>query len=136
MMHDCPTGAHDIPARSCYVHHHCGCDGCREADALYRRELRDRKPEPKPNADVGPRPRELPTALGDWACDAWCLDTEDEKFFAESPSGQQMAADLCRRHCPVVEECLEHALASDERLGVWGGTTEWERRALRERGVA
>ncbi|MFO7701064.1 MAG: WhiB family transcriptional regulator, partial [Acidimicrobiia bacterium] len=32
--------------------------------------------------------------------------------------------------CPVRVECLGHALATNERFGVWGGTTEKERRSL------
>lgn len=33
--------------------------------------------------------------------------------------------------CPVRAECLEFALANDERWGVWGGTSERQRRAMR-----
>jgi WhiB family redox-sensing transcriptional regulator len=33
--------------------------------------------------------------------------------------------------CPVREACLEFALANDERWGVWGGTSERQRRAMR-----
>ena len=32
--------------------------------------------------------------------------------------------------CPVRLSCLEHALSSRERDGVWGGTTEKERRRI------
>ena len=32
--------------------------------------------------------------------------------------------------CPVRQACLEYALASCERWGVWGGLTEHERRAV------
>lgn len=32
--------------------------------------------------------------------------------------------------CPVREACLEHALGSREREGVWGGATERERRRI------
>jgi WhiB family redox-sensing transcriptional regulator len=32
--------------------------------------------------------------------------------------------------CDVRISCLEHALASREKVGVWGGTTERERRRL------
>ena len=30
--------------------------------------------------------------------------------------------------CPVRQECLAHALADPESAGVWGGTTDRERR--------
>jgi WhiB family redox-sensing transcriptional regulator len=33
--------------------------------------------------------------------------------------------------CPVREACLEFALANAERWGVWGGTSERQRRAMR-----
>jgi WhiB family transcriptional regulator, redox-sensing transcriptional regulator len=32
--------------------------------------------------------------------------------------------------CPVRRECLEYAVAVDERYGVWGGLTHDERRHL------
>ncbi|MFI1044224.1 WhiB family transcriptional regulator [Streptomyces griseoruber] len=35
--------------------------------------------------------------------------------------------------CPVREQCLDRAMNADQALGVWGGTTEAERRALRRR---
>jgi len=38
--------------------------------------------------------------------------------------------------CPVRAQCLEHALAHDERYGVWGGTSERERRRLTHAGTA
>ena len=46
--------------------------------------------------------------------------------------GQAVAGHICRS-CPVVAECLEHALATDERWGTWGGTSEHERRRIRSR---
>ena len=33
--------------------------------------------------------------------------------------------------CPVRVDCLQHAVASDERYGIWGGLTDDERRRLR-----
>ncbi len=32
--------------------------------------------------------------------------------------------------CPVITDCLRHALAHDERFGIWGGHTEHQRVAL------
>ncbi|MCZ4515672.1 WhiB family transcriptional regulator [Streptomyces sp. ActVer] len=37
--------------------------------------------------------------------------------------------------CPVVVECLAYAMADRRLSGVWGGTTEVERRRLRAREV-
>ena len=35
--------------------------------------------------------------------------------------------------CPVREACLEHALTHRERLGVWGGLSQRERRRVLRR---
>jgi WhiB family redox-sensing transcriptional regulator len=40
-----------------------------------------------------------------------------------------VAKAICER-CPVIEQCLEHALAVREPYGVWGGMTEEERARL------
>ena len=37
--------------------------------------------------------------------------------------------------CEVRSECLEKALANDERFGIWGGLSERERRKLKKRAV-
>ena len=37
--------------------------------------------------------------------------------------------------CEVRGECLEYALANDERFGIWGGLSERERRKLKKRAV-
>ena len=42
---------------------------------------------------------------------------------------------LCAE-CPVRQECLEAALADESLVGLWGGTTELERREIRRRGRA
>jgi WhiB family transcriptional regulator, redox-sensing transcriptional regulator len=41
----------------------------------------------------------------------------------------RQAKQVCAR-CPVRLRCLEYALASGREEGVWGGTSEDERRAL------
>ena len=37
--------------------------------------------------------------------------------------------------CEVRGECLEYALAHDERFGIWGGLSERERRRLKKQAV-
>lgn len=41
---------------------------------------------------------------------------------------------VCRR-CPVWDQCLAWALRYEETDGIWGGTTEGERRAMAGRPV-
>jgi WhiB family redox-sensing transcriptional regulator len=38
--------------------------------------------------------------------------------------------------CPVAEPCLEYALETNQRAGIWGGTTEEERKSLRRKWLA
>lgn len=64
-----------------------------------------------------------------WAVFAACKAETSMKFFPQNREEEREALAVCRT-CPVVEDCLEHALATNERFGVWGGTTERQRRKL------
>lgn len=44
---------------------------------------------------------------------------------------EQAAARACLE-CPLLDRCGDYATAAGERWGVWGGTTDKERRAGRE----
>jgi WhiB family redox-sensing transcriptional regulator len=43
---------------------------------------------------------------------------------------ERRAKSVCAT-CPVQAACLEHAIAVDERFGIWGGLNHDERRLLR-----
>lgn len=64
-----------------------------------------------------------------WATFAACRDADGMVFFPQTRSETEAALAVCAT-CPVRDECLEHALDTNERFGVWGGTTEKQRRAL------
>lgn len=61
--------------------------------------------------------------------DALCAQTDPELFFSDKAEDVDAAKKVCAR-CPIRAQCLEGALASHERHGVWGGTTETERYAF------
>src|SRR5262245_45714039 len=65
-----------------------------------------------------------------WQEQALCTQTDPEAFFPEPGRLANAAKRICAR-CDVRGECLEYALANDERFGIWGGLTEHERRELR-----
>lgn len=65
----------------------------------------------------------------DWYVDALCAQTSPDEFFPEKGGTSRHAKAICAE-CPVRQTCLEHALANGERFGVWGGTSERERRRL------
>lgn len=71
-----------------------------------------------------------------WHAKAACSGMDRNLFFEATPGAPMSetgleAKKVCRG-CPVRERCLEWALKYTER-GVWGGTTEKDRRHLRRR---
>ena len=66
-----------------------------------------------------------------WKADAACADRLDLDWLADTPSAECEA--LCAV-CPVASACLAEALGRDRDCdpGVWGGTTPYERQAIRE----
>jgi WhiB family redox-sensing transcriptional regulator len=69
------------------------------------------------------------TALA-WQEAALCAQTDPESFFPEKGGSTRDAKRVCVG-CEVKTECLEYALLSDERFGIWGGMSERERRRLK-----
>lgn len=67
-----------------------------------------------------------------WQADALCAQTDPEAFFPEKGGSTRDAKKVCGA-CTVREQCLEYALANDERFGIWGGMSERERRRLRKK---
>ena len=63
---------------------------------------------------------------------ALCAQTDPEAFFPEKGGSTREAKRVCLS-CDVRGECLEYALANDERFGIWGGLSERERRRLKRR---
>ena len=50
--------------------------------------------------------------------------------------GQWAAAKAICATCPVATECLDYAIAADERWGCWGGMTPDERRRIKKERAA
>jgi WhiB family redox-sensing transcriptional regulator len=66
-----------------------------------------------------------------WQSDSLCAQTDPEAFFPEKGGSTRDAKRICAS-CEVRSQCLEYALANDERFGIWGGLSERERRKLRK----
>jgi len=79
-----------------------------------------------------------PTLLlesGTWRGQAACRNTDPDLFFPVGTTGpalEQIAAakSVCFE-CDVRSRCLEFALTTNQDSGVWGGTSEEERRQIR-----
>lgn len=65
-----------------------------------------------------------------WADEAKCLQADPDTFFPEKGGSTREAKRICAQ-CEVSSECLEYALANEERFGIWGGMSERERRKLK-----
>ena len=75
-----------------------------------------------------------------WRGEALCRDTDPELFFPIGTTGAalvqiEQARAVCRQ-CPVQADCLDFALTTNQDSGIWGGTSEEERRVLRREFVA
>ena len=81
----------------------------------------------------------------DWDADDWsraaaCRNTEPDLLFPVGTTGPAVdqidAAKRVCRSCEALEPCLDFALATNQESGVWGGTSEEERRKLRKAWLA
>jgi len=75
-----------------------------------------------------------------WRDHASCRDTNPDLFFPVGTTGPaieqiEQAKAVCRE-CPSQAPCLEFALMTNQDSGVWGGTSEEERRKLRKAWLA
>lgn len=77
--------------------------------------------------EVGPR--RLVTKDVEWMAEAACRVKPPEFFFPADGSGVEEAIKVCGG-CAVKSECLEYALKNRIDHGVWGGTSERERRRI------
>ncbi len=64
-----------------------------------------------------------------WQSLARCRGVPADVFYPLTEEDEVEAKQICGV-CPVREACLEHAIASREHEGIWGGLTERERRRL------
>lgn len=96
------------------------------------------EPTPDAPAELSPLAQLLGIEDGDdggvlgWQDQALCAQTDPEAFFPEKGGSTREAKRVCST-CDVRSECLEYALANDERFGIWGGLSERERRKLKKR---
>ncbi|WP_072950941.1 WhiB family transcriptional regulator [Rhodococcus koreensis] len=86
-------------------------------------------------AGTAPLPAyQTPTAGVGWQERAACRGLDSSVFFSpDTERGQararrEMRAQQICHNCPVLAACRDHALATGEPYGTWGGMTETERR--------
>jgi WhiB family transcriptional regulator, redox-sensing transcriptional regulator len=72
-----------------------------------------------------------------WRTDAICRDTDPDLFFPIGTTGGaisqiEKAKEVCGQ-CPVKVDCFDYAMETNQDSGIWGGTSEDERRDIRRR---
>jgi WhiB family redox-sensing transcriptional regulator len=65
----------------------------------------------------------------DWMAEGNCTRVPPSTFFPSDGVGVDIARKICE-NCPVKSPCLEYALVNRIDHGVWGGTSERERRRI------
>jgi WhiB family redox-sensing transcriptional regulator len=75
----------------------------------------------------------------DWQDRAACREYDNVLFFGEEGESElekqareARAKAVCQR-CPVSEPCLEFAMDTNQKYGIWGGLTDKERASLKRR---
>ncbi|MDQ4057665.1 MAG: WhiB family transcriptional regulator [Actinomycetota bacterium] len=76
----------------------------------------------------------------DWQEQAACRDYDNVLFFGpdhgeselEKQARETRAKSVCQT-CPVIEPCLEFAMETNQKYGIWGGLTDKERASLKRR---
>ncbi|MDR1448000.1 MAG: WhiB family transcriptional regulator [Candidatus Ancillula sp.] len=67
-----------------------------------------------------------------WQLDALCAKVDPELFFPDKGGSTRDAKRVCGE-CTVKGQCLAFAIENDQRFGIWGGTSERERRSIRRK---
>jgi WhiB family redox-sensing transcriptional regulator len=84
--------------------------------------------------------RNIEWDVDDWRDQAACRDTDPDLFFpigSTGPAIEQIdAAKTVCMQCEARRSCLEFALTTNQESGIWGGTSEEERRKLRKAWLA
>ena len=71
----------------------------------------------------------LDTTGTEWMARGLCRAFDRDVFFPRDGHGVSVALKICRG-CPVRTQCLAYALDQHIEYGIWGATSERERRRL------
>ena len=75
---------------------------------------------------------ELVASREPWMEQGECRGLDPELFFPTRGGDSSTAKSICTT-CPVADECLDYALRTCQKYGIWGGASERDRRGMRRR---
>ena len=64
-----------------------------------------------------------------WADKGLCVGSDPDLFFPQRGEDMSCACEMCRS-CPVRQACLDYAIESNQRFGIWGGKSPSQRRRM------
>lgn len=70
-------------------------------------------------------------AAPEWTAAANCRGVDPDRFFPARGESHEPAAAICAA-CVVQDDCLQYALDTRQKHGVWGGVSERARRRMRK----
>jgi len=110
----------------------CRCDDCRDANRSYQRDYYHRRKLSDATTSGPYEPAGIDEGDVSWMKHGACRDAGTSVFFPGSGEVNvaARAKQLCAG-CPVRHECLDYALRTAQRYGIWGGLTYSERGPLR-----
>jgi WhiB family redox-sensing transcriptional regulator len=112
----------------------CRCDLCRAAGKAYNRDrYQQRQARKSPVRDVY-KPASYNEGDTDWLQHRGCKGVDIAVFFPGRGDLKSVAAAkaICAT-CLVRQDCLDYAIRTSQRIGIWGGLSEYERRDIRSR---
>jgi WhiB family redox-sensing transcriptional regulator len=112
----------------------CRCDPCRETGKRYNHaRYQRRKAQRSPMRDVY-QPAAYVEGPTDWLQHRGCQGLDTAVFFPGRGDHQGVAtAKAICAGCQVRQDCLDYAIRTSQRIGIWGGLSEYERRDIRSR---
>lgn len=85
-------------------------------------------------------PTQIATELvAEWRVRAACAGYPNALFFPVGENPDEVSIERAKAICsvcPVAADCLAYSLETNQRSGVWGGTSEKERKSLRRKWLA
>jgi WhiB family redox-sensing transcriptional regulator len=112
----------------------CRCDPCKQAGKEYNHDRYQRRLAIRPALRDVYRPPGYDEGPTDWLEHRGCKGVDTAVFYPGRGDHQAVAtAKTICAGCPVRQDCLDYAIRTSQRIGIWGGLSEYERRDIRSR---
>lgn len=115
------------------------CSDAPGADGLCQRCYNRRYYEKNRKTELRARNWHPFDLLPEWYDQAACKNANSDWWFpgvGEGVRNVARAKRICWTQCEVREECLDYAVSTNQKWGIWGGMSERQRRRVRKERAA